>query len=183
MRLSRTKKRLIIPIAAIAASAVMVSCGKSIDTMIDEYNGTLDKDSGGTGSGVSNYVKDEGSKLGPGDKGFHEWDMLQDLYSVTDDGSLQLAAPDHGCKDWGWELFTYDGIGQIAFKPYNEQTKKAYPTASPSWPHMYRINIYVPDSGLKVGLYALRLTVTGSADNQPYKDTAIIAIYPRLKTK
>lgn len=144
---------------------MLVSCGESIDDMIDDYNGGIAVEGAASGESTAPTVVPC-----PGDEDFDERNMLYPDYGVSNKGLLELGAPNN-CSSYSWVFRTVDASGEVVpFITYGETTKRNEWTGR-------LLNIYVPSSALQDGMYRLTLKVTGE-DGKPYTDSTVVSIYP-----
>ena len=163
--------------SCLAVLLLYTACKDNVNTMLDDYNGHYEPATN------MELIKN------PGDSGFDQKKMLDDLYTVSSEGNINLAAP-YNCKSYSW--FFYKTINKIQRESGESAidtelvdiTDKLdfYPGCGKN---MREFRAYVPTSQLEAGVflgagtYILRLVVIGN-DNQKYTDWCKIIIYEQI---
>ena len=160
-----------------AAFIFCTACKDNVNTMLDDYN--------------AHYEPATNLELikNPGDAGFDQTKMLDDLYAVSSEGNINLAAP-YNCKTYSW--FFYKTINKIQRDSGESAidtelvdiTDKLdfYPDCGKD---KREFRVYVPNSQIESGVYLgpgtyiLRLIVIGN-NNITYSDWCKVIIYEQI---
>lgn len=136
-------------------SVSITSCNNSMQTMLDDYN--------------KHFLPAETDidPILPGEEGFIESNMLFSQYTVCEDGSVNLSAPESSSYKWVITNKNKEPITNISF--YN---KSGYRNKD--------FRFYLPKNNIKVGSYTISLTVTDSEKNE-YSDSCLLIVYEKLK--
>lgn len=141
----------------------LCSCGNSVQDMVDQYNE-------GFVQVTTTYTQEsevDDTVYQPGDDKFNPSDMLYAIYNISQNSTLNLAAPGN-CSWYEWVMTDPDDTTNTELNiklmdGYSRSTKKYV--------------LYVPQSGLYASkTFKLRLTVLGN-DGNLYSDTCGIAVY------
>ena len=164
----------------VAAPVLYSGCKDNINTMLNDYNTHFEPATN------MDLIKN------PGDAGFNEDYMLDDLYNVSSDGNLNLAAP-YNCKSYEWVFYkTENNIiresGPSSLKSTLIDITDKLDFFPNSGKNQREFRIYVPKSQLGPkeflgpGTYVLKLTVTGNND-KTYTDWCLVVIYEQIYGK
>lgn len=178
------KKRTVVLTSALvslfAAAVVLNACKDNVYTMLDDYNSHF---SPGTDWSKTKY---------PGDEGFDETRMLDDLYSVSSDGTITLAAP-FNCKAYDWHFYKTlnEATLDLALTTNNfkataleDITDRLFYYNS-SGKNTREFIVYIPKSQISVGeslgpgTYVLKLSVVGN-DDLTYSDWCKVVIFEQI---
>ena len=160
-------------------TTVFCGCKDNIYSMLDDYNRHYEPDTN------YSYI------INPGDSGFSEDSMLDESYSVSSEGSINLAAP-YNCKSYEWKFYktinSKKRIGDFGesfnLTDYVEITDKLYFYGS-AGKNKREFRVYIPqsllakDEYLGAGTYLLTLTVVGN-NNITYTDKCTVIIYEQI---
>ena len=142
------------------------SCNNSVDDMLDGYNGGFKKGSTSYSTSSEQSEKEDAVHQ-PGDTDFKADEMLYPTYTVSQNSTLNLAAPAN-CSSYRWKMTDPDDENEFELKiklmTGSTITSKKYV-------------LYVPQSGLYAGkTFKLSLTVHGN-DGYDYTDVCGISVY------
>lgn len=162
------------------ALVLLPGCKNDVYTMLDDYN--------------SHYEPATNMELiiNPGDSGFDETKMLDDLYSVSSDGNFNIAAP-YNCKVYQWNFYKTENsilreLGPSAIDTTLIEITDKLDFFPNSGKDRREFRFYVPNSQLGPkeylgpGTYVLKLTVIGN-DDKTYTDWCLVVIYEQIYGK
>lgn len=176
---ARRRHNVLFSLSLLIPAVLFFSCKNNVNTMIDDYNGHFEP--------ATNMSKIKN----PGDSGFTSERMLDDFYSVSSEGSINLAAP-YKCQSYEWTFYKSKNskkrIGDfgesINITDYEEITDKLY-YYNGSGRDKREFRVYVPLSQLAkneylgAGTYVLTLKIVGN-DGITYTDRATVVIYEQI---
>lgn len=156
------------------------SCKNDINSMLDDYNGHYEPATN------MELIKN------PGDAGFDEKKMLDELYNVSSDGNFNIAAP-YNCKVYQWIFYqTENSILRESGPSAIDTTLTDITDKLDFFPNCGKdkreFRFYVPKSQLESneylgpGTYILKLTVIGN-DDKTYTDWCMVIIYEQIYGK
>lgn len=156
-KLSLQIELCIVSVFFVGFLVYMGGCSGSLQSILNEYN--------------SYYTptKDPRVPLKPGEEGFNASEMLFPSYYTSEEGSVNLAAPES--SSYKWALVDRDN---------NDLTSslKFYDSCGPQQ-REFRFYLPLAYPALEVGTYKIILEVTDSEGNL-YSDTALLVIYENL---
>ena len=143
---------------------LLPACNNSVEDMLDDYNGGFKK-------GVSTYSIEPSVKSNelpqPGDLEFKEDDMLYPIYRISQNSTLNLAAPGN-CSSYRWTMTDPEDDYQVELRIKLMEGSSI---------NSKRYVLYVPQSGLYASkTFKLTLTVHGN-DGYDYTDVCGVAVY------
>ena len=176
-RYSVSSQVLMSSFAIILLASLSFSCKNNVNTMLDDYNGHYEPATN------MELIKN------PGDAGFDEKRMLDEIYVASSEGNLNLAAP-YKCKSYKWIFYkTINKIqretGESAIDTeLVDITDKLdfYPDCGKD---KREFRAYIPNSQIESGVYLgqgtyiLRLIVVGNNDIT-YTDWCKVIIYDQI---
>ena len=162
------------------ALPLLAGCKDNVNTMLDDYNGHYEPATN------LELIKN------PGDKGFTEEGMLDDLYYVSSDGNFNIAAP-YNCKTYQWNFYQTENsikreLGPSAIDTTLTDITDKLDFFPNSGKNKREFRFYVPNSQLGPkeylgpGTYILKLTVIGK-DDKTYTDWCVVVIYEQIYGK
>lgn len=159
---------------------LLASCKNDVNTMLNDYNGHYEPATN------MELIKN------PGDAGFDEKKMLDEIYNVSSDGNFNTAAP-YNCKAYKWNFYQTENsilreLGPSAIDTTLTDITDKLDFFPDSGKDKREFRFYVPKSQLGPneylgsGTYILKLTVIGNNDIT-YTDWCMVIIYEQIYGK
>ena len=162
-------------VSLFVSGVLLAACKNDVYTMLEDYNSHFEP---ATNMGII---------VNPGDADFREENMLDPTYFVSEDGSINIAAP-YNCQSYEWKFYKviYHQQGSQSSITSSLQDITAgldfYPDCGKD---KREFRAFVPRSRISAteqlipGTYILHLLVVGN-DGNKYKDWCSIVIYEQV---
>lgn len=158
----------LIQMVVIAVLTLYVaSCSHNYNTLIDEYNKAFQ------------MLQSSRNVPQPGDPDFKERDMLLEKYAVSENATLNLAAP-YNCSEYTWTINEVIQTNNIMNPIYSEKQVNNVQLSNGTTLNTREFVCYIPMSNLVVDTYKLYLEVVGN-DGITYKDSCLLVIHRHLQ--